>query len=185
MKAVLDIFGIDETFSKRISIPKKPFNEIKTQIPNKEHINYMCDVLHLPTDKNGYKFLLTVVDLANDEFDIEPMKTLESEETVEAIKKIFAREYVKKPEASIRTDGGAEFKSAFNNYLLENNIFHGVGIRGRHQQNSNVESLHRQLGRLFNGYMNKIEIKTGKTYRNWTDIVGQVRKELNKFRKKN
>jgi hypothetical protein len=49
---------------------------------------------------------------------------------------------------------------------------------------SNVESLNRQLGRLFNGYMNKMEEKSGKVYKNWTDIVGLVREKLNAARKK-
>eukprot|EP00981_Chlorochromonas_danica_P013998 scaffold7211_cov247-Ochromonas_danica.AAC.14 len=48
----------------------------------------------------------------------------------------------------------------------------------------NVESLNRQLGRLFNGYMNKVEEKTGKPCKNWTDIVGVVRTKLNAARKK-
>jgi hypothetical protein len=48
----------------------------------------------------------------------------------------------------------------------------------------NVESLNKQLGRLFNGYMNQMEEKTGKRYNNWTDIVGMVREKLNAVRKK-
>jgi hypothetical protein len=148
MKSILDKLGIDETFSKRISKPKNAFNEVKTQIPNKEDYNMMADVLHLPTDKNGYKYCLTVVDLATDEFDIEPMKELDPDESLSAIKKIFNRKNVKLPYSSIRTDGGNEFKGAFDKFCYDNNILHSVGIRGRHQQQANVESLHRQLGRL-------------------------------------
>lgn len=59
---------------------------------------------------------------------------------------------------------------------------HKVGLTNRHTQLANVESLNRQLGRLFNGYMNRKEVQTGKVYRNWTDVVGVIRKDLNKVR---
>ena len=97
---------------------------------------------------------------------------------------MFTRKFIKKPYSSIRTDGGVEFKGAFDKYCYDNSIMHTVGVRGRHQQQANVESLNRQLSRLFNGYMNSIEVKTGKTYRNWTDVITNVRTDLNKLRKK-
>jgi len=50
-------------------------------------------------------------------------------------------------------------------------------------QVANVEALNKQLGRLFNGYMNEQKLKTGKTFRNWTKIIGIVRSDLNKIRK--
>ena len=125
-----------------------------------------------------------VVDLATDEFDIEPITNNKSLTVVDAMKRMFKRRYIKKPYASIRTDGGAEFKDAFDKYCYENNILHKVGVAGRHQQAANVERLNRELGRLFNGYMNAIEEKTGETYKEWVEVVPKVRTMLNDFRKK-
>jgi hypothetical protein len=48
---------------------------------------------------------------------------------------------------------------------------------------ANVKRLNYELGKIFNGYMNKKEIETGQDYREWTDILNFVRKELNKERK--
>jgi hypothetical protein len=127
---------------------------------------------------------LVVVDLATDEFDIEPITNNKSLTVVDAMKKMFNRRYIKKPYASIRTDGGAEFKDAFEKYCYENNILHKIGVAGRHQQMANVERLNRELGRLFNGYMNAIEEKTGETYKEWVEVVPKVRAMLNDFRKK-
>ncbi len=42
---------------------------------------------------------------------------------------------------------------------------------------SNVESLNTQLGRLLNGYMNKMDEKTGQVYKSWTDTAPTVRKK--------
>jgi hypothetical protein len=49
---------------------------------------------------------------------------------------------------------------------------------------ANVENLNRQLGRLFNGYMNAKEEESGEVYREWTDVLDTVRKQLNKFKHK-
>ena len=117
--------------------------------------------------KKGNKYILVIIDLATNEFDIEPLK---------GSKKIFI------PYASIRTDNGKEFKGVFDKFCNNNNIFHKVNIQNRHSQLANVDSLCNQLERLFNGYMNHKEEETGKVYKNWDDIILNVRKGLNKIR---
>jgi len=183
MDAILKELQINEKYSKPVKI-KKEFSRVKDNIPLKADYNFMADLLELPETKKGYKYLLVVVDLATDEFDIEPITNNKSLTVVDAMKRMFKRRYIKKPYASIRTDGGAEFKDAFDKYCYENNILHKVGVAGRHQQAANVERLNRELGRLFNGYMNAIEEKTGETYKEWVEVVPKVRTMLNDFRKK-
>jgi hypothetical protein len=183
MKKILSELGVDETYSKPVKI-KKQFSKTKDNIPLIQDYNFMADLLELPKTKKGFIYLLVVVDLATDEFDIEPMTNNKSLTVVDSMKKIFKRRYLKKPYASIRTDGGPEFKDAFDKFCFENSILHKVGIAGRHQQMSNVERLNRELGRLFNGYMNGIEEKTGETYKEWVEVVPKVRVMLNSFRKK-
>ena len=185
MNDLIKKYDIDETLTRPSKqTKKKRYNRIKDNIPLKEDYNFMADVLHLPKDKKGYQYLLVVVDLATDEFDMEPMKTENSDETLKAIKAIFQRNHLNKPYASIRTDGGASFKKGFAKYLYDESILHNVALAGRHKQMSAVESLNRTLGRFFNGYMNSIELKTGKIYREWTDIVDKLRIDMNKLRKK-
>jgi len=183
MDKILKELKINEKYSKPVKI-KKEFSKVKDNIPLKADYNFMADLLELPETEKGFKYLLVVVDLATDEFDIEPIKNNKSLTVVDAMKRMFNRRYIKKPYASIRTDGGAEFKDAFEKYCYENNILHKIGVAGRHQQTANVERLNRELGRLFNGYMNAIEEKTGETYREWVEVVPKVRTMLNDFRKK-
>ena len=144
----------------------------------------MADLVQLPTTKEGFKYLLTITDLANSEFDIEPLKTKQPKETLQALKNIFKRKYIKLPLASIQTDGGTEFKSDVHKFLFENNILHKTSLPYRHTQQSVIEALNKQVVRLLNGYMNMKEIETGETYREWSDIIDDVRKLLNKYRKK-
>jgi hypothetical protein len=160
------------------------YNHIKNNIPRIEDYNFMADLIEMPETKNKNKYILVVLDLATNEFDIQELISKTPEEVLEGFKTIFKRKYLNKPYASIRTDGGPEFKMAFDKFCFENSILHKVGIAGRHQQMSNVERLNRELGRLFNGYMNGIEEKTGETYKEWVEVVPKVRVMLNSFRKK-
>jgi hypothetical protein len=187
MNKLLDELGINEDLTKRRNKKSidKDQNSVLNNIPHEKHYNYMADLLHLPETNQGYKYLLVIVDLYSKEFDIEPMKTTDSKEALEAMLKIFKRKYIKQPEASIRTDGGAEFKDAFDKWLYNHSILHKTGNAYRHQQLGTVESLNKELARLFNGYMNQKEIQTKKTYKEWTDVLDIVRTGLNDFRKKN
>lgn len=172
---------IDDTFTKAIR-KEKVHTKINDYVTLLEDYNFMADILHLPTTKKGFKYCLVIVDMATHEFDIEPLKTKEAKEVLSAMKIIFTRNYVKKPKASLRTDNGTEFQGVVNKYLKDNKIHHSVSMPYRHQQLSMVESLNRTLGILFNGYMNAKEIETRKEYKEWTDVIDTVRKELNKIR---
>lgn len=183
MDKLLKDLNIDEKYSKPIKKVRQ-YSKVKDNIPLLEDYNFMADLLMLPFTKEKYRYLLVMVDLATDEFDIEPIKEKKSEVILDAAQRMFKRKHISKPYASIKTDDGNEFKGVFAKYMYNESILHKAGLSGRHQQTSNVESLNRQLGRLFNGYMNSIENKTGKVYREWTDVVEKVRKDLNAYRKK-
>ena len=66
--------------------------------------------------------------------------------------------------------------------MEDNAINHKTTFPYRHKQIANVESLNKQLGRLFNGFMNAKEKKTGKRFNEWTEALPIVREELNKIR---
>ena len=183
MKGIFDKLNINTKFTKEIKRPKY-FTKVKDIVPHQENFNFMADLLIMPKTKEGFKYLLVVVDLGNDEFDIEPMKNKEAKTALDSLKKMFKRKYLKIPKYTLATDDGSEFKSVFQKYLYDNSIFHKVALPNRHSQMSNVESLNKQLGRLFIGYMNKMEEETGKSFNEWTDIIEIIRKDLNVYRKK-
>ena len=180
---VLNKLKIDETFSKRIQTkPKEGFNKVKDNIPLIANYNFMADLLHLPTAKLGYKYLLVVVDLATNKFDIEPMKDKEADTTLKALKKCFLRDYIKLPYSSLKTDGGTEFKGVFHKYLYDHDILHKVGLADRHKSLANVESLNRQLSRLIMGYLNTKDKERQNISTDWLPTIPILRKELNKIR---
>ncbi len=115
---------------------------------------------------------------------MEPLKTKDPEEVLAAMKKCFKRNYVKEPEASLRTDGGTEFQGVFHKYLYHENILHKVALAGRHNQLANIENLNRTIGRLLNGYMNAEKIATNMPSRKWLEALKPIRVKLNKYRAK-
>ena len=184
-KDLIEKLEIDEFFTKGLKRPKK-YSKVKDSVYPKEDYNFMADLLQLPTTDKGFNYLLVVVDLWSDEFDIEPVKTTKSSEILTAFKKIIKRPHLNLPYASVATDGGAEFKKDFKNFLYKNNIFKKTTKKGRKSQNSNVESLNRLLGRLINGYMNTKEKLNNKKFVNWDNkkLLDIIRIDLNEIRKK-
>eukprot|EP00981_Chlorochromonas_danica_P013999 scaffold7211_cov247-Ochromonas_danica.AAC.15 len=104
-KGILDDMGINETFTKRVK-KEKVYNSVKDNVPLVEDWNMMADLLFLPTAKFGFKYLFVIVDLATDEFDIEPIKNKEPATILKAMKKCFDRDFVSQPEYSLKTDSG-------------------------------------------------------------------------------
>lgn len=182
-QTLLTDLDIADKTTKRVNTAKE-FNHVKDNIPLIENANMMADLLFLPTSKFGFKYLFVIVDLATDKFDIQEIKNKEPSTVLSAMKKCFARGIIKQPKYTLKTDSGSEYLSVFHKYLYDESILHKTGPSGRHSSLSNVESLNRQLGRLFNAYMNAKEKKTGKRSVNWIDFVPKVRAQLNKIREK-
>ncbi|MCP4060069.1 MAG: transposase family protein [Pseudoalteromonas sp.] len=177
--------NINTKYTKGLKKPKL-FTKIKDRTYPEEDYNFMADLLQLPITKKNNAYLLVVVDLWSDEFDFEPIKNTQSKEVLKAFKKMIKRKHLNLPYASVQTDGGPEFKGSFNEFLESKNILHRTTKKGRKTQNANVESLNRVLGRLINGYMNTIELKTKKKFVEWDNnkVLNIIREELNILRKK-
>ena len=141
--------------------------------------NEMGDLLQLPTTKEGYKYILSVVDIWSNYFDIEPMKTKTAKETLSALLKIFKRNYIDQPKASFKTDNGGEFIGVFDTWLKDHHIAHIKNLPDRHSQMANVENLNRQVGKLIMTYLTAKSIEQKKEYREWLEIVPIIREELN------
>lgn len=188
MNELKKLLNISDKQQEATKIRKpKHFNKVKENTLLVEDKNFMADLLHLPTTKKGFKYLLVIVDIASDEFDFEPLKSKVPSELVDAIVEINKRNFIKikmNNGQSLRTDDGTEFKGQFEKFLYRSSILHRVARPNRHIQVANVESLNSTLGTLLNGYMNSKEEETGQPYREWTDKLVLIRTKLNEIRKK-
>ncbi len=179
MKTLMSKLDIDESYTLPI---KYHYPKVKNQVFPQHGFNYEADLLELPKTKKGYSYLLTVDDIYSNYCDFEPLKTKTSEEVLKAFKTIFKRGILSLPQASIRTDNGSEFKSVVDRYMYDNNILHRWSLPDRHKQMGNIENLNRQLGRVFMTYINNKSMELDSEYTDWTDIIDDVRHEINELK---
>ena len=185
LKKLLKITNKQSIFTKSYKKPKF-YDKVKDNIPLVPDKNFMADYLFLPKTKQGYKYLLVVVDLASNLFDIEPMKDKKPESVVDAVLDMDKRPYIHfhaNEGQSIRTDAGNEFKGSFKDFCKKNSILFRPALPNRHIQLPNVERLNGVLGSLLNGYMNGMELKNGKSYSEWINVIPTIRNKLNQIRK--
>ena len=185
LKKLLKITNKQSIFTKSYKKPKF-YDKVKDNIPLVPDKNFMADYLFLPKTKQGYKYLLVVVDLASNLFDIEPMKDKKPESVVDAVLDMDKRPYIHfhaNEGQSIRTDAGNEFKGSFKDFCKKNSILFRPALPNRHIQLPNVERLNGVLGSLLNGYMNGMELKNGKSYSEWSNVIPTIRTKLNQIRK--
>lgn len=184
IQPIYDNLGIDRKFTKRRYRTAEEFNSVKDNARLEEDCNFMIDLVTFPTARFGFKILVVCCDIATDEFDMVAVKNKEPETILKAFNDMMKRPYLKIPKYYMISDLGTEFQGVFHKYLYDNSIFHKRVFKDRHTQLANVDSLIAVLSRIFNGYMNEKEKLTNKVYKNWTDIIPEVREQLNEIRRK-
>lgn len=180
---VIHDLSINEFYTKQDE--KQKYNKFVSAVVPEENFNYMSDLIEMPMTKSGYKWILNVIDLATNEFDIEPLKNKEAKTTMEGFKKIVKRGILTLPEISLKTDGGTEFKGAFNSYLEDHGIMHKTAKAYRKQQLGPIEGLNTTVARLLMNYLNDKSVELDEDYYDWTDLLDLVREEVNSYRKRN
>lgn len=82
----------------------------------------LCDMSMLTKANDGYKYLLTVIDVLSKFAWVEPMQDKQADSTVKAFRNILQRSDGRKP-VLLRSDRGSEFKNkSFKGYLNAKNI---------------------------------------------------------------
>jgi len=77
MDNLIKKLGINEQFTKEIRGIK--FDKVKA--------NAYPDLLHLPSTKYRYRYLLVITDLWSNNFDVEPIRNKTPEDVLKAMKK--------------------------------------------------------------------------------------------------
>ena len=93
------------------NILKTPTKDKGAQVPHMNDIQpncvYQADLIYLPTDPDGSKFALVVVDVSTGKTDAEPLKERNAEAVLKAIKTIFNRKILIEPKYILQTDNGS------------------------------------------------------------------------------
>lgn len=161
------IYQIYKAKPKRIKFPH--YSQDK---PNHTH---QIDLLSLPTDK-GYKYALTVVDIASRYKEAEPLKKKTAADTVEAIKCIYNRSPLEYPK-EIMSDKGREFMGTFTELMNEKGIKISRSLNKK--KVAFVERFNRTLSERLFAHQYAEEIKTDKTNREWVKRLPSVVAAIN------
>ena len=174
----------DLGFNKEEKILKISKDPNKDSSPNRVHVPVLklnvqqqADVLYLPADKNGFKYVLVVADY-NRKIGAYPLKTLNGEEIVKAFKEIYKNDGLTPP-AIIQFDNGPEFKNKnVVDYFKSKNSSIKYTKPYRSRQNGLVENINFIIGKLVGVYQNKGMLKN-KQFK-WVDLLPDIVRVYNK-----
>lgn len=160
----------------------KPIKETAEDAPRfynlEENDTHQADLLFLPEDK-GFKYALVVCDIATSKADAEPLKDKIAGNVLKAIKTIYKRGILKKPDKII-VDSGAEFQGVFLDYFKKEKIMLKKALAGRHRQLAMVERKNQILGKVLFMRMFAQELLTGDVSKEWVDDLPAIVERMNR-----
>ena len=164
------------------SAPKK---EKSVDIPHmrnnilKAGVFQICDILYLPTDVFGYKYLLVIVDVFNRLCDAEPIKYRDHDTTLKAFEAIYKRKILEIPDV-LQADAGSEFKGIAKDALFKDEQTRiKYALPNRHRQQSLVERKNKEIGSTIIKFQTTQEIITHKVVKTWVKFLPALIKAIN------
>ena len=156
-------------------------NSFLEDTPNALH---QADLLFLPHDE-GFKYCLTVIDVASRYKAGRPLKSKKSSDVAEALHSIYDNSTPLTWPNRMMTDSGTEFKAEFHDMLMKKNVVHDVAPKGMHRRQAFVERFNRTLAeKLFTVQYAKELLKEARKEKNvrsreWVADLQTIITELN------
>ncbi len=150
------------------------YSHFDVTVPNEVH---QADLLFLPHD-HGYKYALTVVDIASRFKQAEPLKTKSASEVASAFERIYRRGPLKWPNL-LQVDPGKEFQGAVLSTMKTHNVTIRRGHTALHRDQAIVERFNRTLAERLFGYQYAKEFIQEKRSREWVKRLPSVVAALN------
>jgi hypothetical protein len=133
-----------------------------------------ADLIYMRDDPAGYKYILTVVDVATRVMDAIPLRGREAYDVIEGFEQVFKH-------TALYTDPGTEFKNKqFHDYMNEKNIPVYHSMTNRKGQMGIVEYYNHLITRTLGMKMTTEELNTKEEYNNWAEILPKIVEVLNK-----
>lgn len=180
---IFNKFNVSDRTKELTKVPpklkKKDFGKIQSF---KKNVSQQADLLMLPND-NGFRYLLTVVDIYDRTIDAEPLRSKTANEVLNAFKKIYSRKNLDIPKL-ISFDSGSEFKGDVKKYFENKNVAIKYTKPGRHTQQAVIESVNRIIGKLIMSILTNKDLENKQNNTEWTQYIRQIVNTYNKHKKK-
>ena len=183
---------IQNTLAKEITKPVDKSKQVETTFDREYYrpgMVHQMDLLYLPHDDDGSKYLLVVVDIGTGLMDARALKNRTGPTVVSKLKEIYKDKKVfKKLPLRIQVDQGGEFNnSAFKQYFHDQNIGVRFAATARHSQQSIVENMNKNIGAAILKLQLNNELQTGESDSDWVtyldDIINLVNDNARKTKK--
>ena len=165
-KKILKKILPNENLDEIEQLHKKPIPESKENMPTfqdfKSNYTNQADILHLPTAKYGYKYLLVVVDDHTRKFDAYPLKNESSHSVLNAFLKIYETSKFLKIPKILEFDAGTAFHGEVEDYFKNLGIHIKYAETNRHRQQGLVEAKNQLIGNIIFQLLNVKELKDKK-----------------------
>lgn len=140
-----------------------------------------CDLIYMREDPAGFKYILTVVDVATRVMDAIPLRGRESEDVIEGFEQVFKNGHITNDIMVLYTDSGSEFKNNdFKDYMKGKDIPIRYTMTNRHSQMAIVEYVNHLITKTLGIKMTSEELDTKEHYNNWAELLPKIVEVLNK-----
>lgn len=192
---VLKKYKIDEKTRKELNdLTKPPRQNGETVTKFRGSGNYpngnthQMDLLFLPEDSGGAKYLLVVTDIGSGATDAKPLEFKRGGLVLSSVKEIYdSKKYFKKLPKFTHFDAGTEFNET-KKWFLNQKIGVRTASTARHKQQALVEAMNKVIGgtitkiHLHNVLANQVDDKTYDDYdeKDWVVYLPDILEEINK-----
>lgn len=144
------------------TVLKRPYKQIGIDLIDMQNQEY-----------EGYRYILTAIDLFSKKAVAVPLKSKEDKVVVEGMKKVLDK--YKNKISSVRSDAGSEFTNKRFKELLEKNEIKQVNsLAGKPQSNGTIERFNGVLKKLINKYMFALQNQ------DWPSVIDGLVRNYNK-----
>lgn len=149
---------------------------------HKPNVLHEIDVLYFTND-NGYKYILSVIDVYNSLAEARPLKTLTMTEIMKQLDDIYIKSKCLNDPKILQAD--SEFNNVrFHKYCEKNNIKLKITEPYHHRQNSHVERLNQSIQKILWEHQLDKEIETKQINTSWVGLLKSVITHINSERLK-
>jgi len=141
-----------------------------------------ADLIYIKEETDGYKYILTVVDVASRKMDAIPLKGRTHNDVIGGFEQVWKNKHIDRDCVKyVYTDSGSEFKNkTFQDYMDDHGIIVRFTMTARKNQTGIVEYYNGIITKHLGQKMTSEELENGQDYSNWAPDLKKMVNVLNK-----
>jgi hypothetical protein len=140
-----------------------------------------ADLIYIKEESQGFKYILTVVDVASRKMDAIPLKGRTHNDVIGGFVQVWKNGHIEKDRVRfLYTDSGSEFKNkVFQEYMDDHDIIVRYTMTARKNQTGIVEYYNYIITKHIGQKITSKDREDGKDYSDWADDLKKIVEVLN------